>query len=235
MVRKQPAQILIVDDEPGIIRPLQAALEAAGFKTAATTEGRRALEIVENETPDLMVLDIIMPEMDGFEVCRRIRQWSDMPIIMLSARQSEADKVECLNLGSDDYITKPFGTKELVARVHAVLRRSAGPDTVPPLRSFTCDNMTIDFRKRQVSVRGKVVRLTPIEYRLLQEMTLNAGEVLTFSYLLKNVWGPEYGQEKEYLRVYIGHLRSKLELDPSQPRHILTVPYVGYRFQQSPE
>lgn len=227
-------RILIVDDEPGVITTLKVALEANGFKTMTALNGNEALKIMDRELPDLMILDIIMPEMDGFEVCRRVRHQSQIPIIMLSARQSNEDKVHCLNLGSDDYISKPFSMSELIARVKAALRRTSefGVAIVEPL--FTCSNISIDFAQRKMTVDGNGVNLTPTEYSLLRELVLNKDKVLTHSQLLKRVWGPEYGQEKEYLRVFIQRLRSKLEHDPSQPKHIITLPGIGYKFQ-SPE
>ncbi|GAH26449.1 unnamed protein product, partial [marine sediment metagenome] len=224
-------RILVVDDEPGVIRALQASLEANGFEILTATDGSEALEVIDKELPDLLILDIIMPKMDGFEVCRRVRQRSEIPIIMLSARQSEEDKVQCLNLGSDDYISKPFSMNEVVARVKAVLRRTTRIDTTSAQPSFTCGSLTIDFAKRRVTIAGNEVRLTPTEFSLLQELTLNADKVLTHTHLLKTVWGPEYGQEREYLRVFVGRLRAKLEPNPLDPKYIVTVPGVGYKFQ----
>lgn len=231
MSKMHRPRILVVDDEPGIVRALQASLEANGFETLTATDGSEALEAIDKELPDLLILDIIMPKMDGFEVCRRVRQLSEIPIIMLSARKSEEDKVRCLNLGSDDYISKPFSMNELVARVKAVLRRTTRIGTTSAQPSFICGSLTIDFTKRQVTIAGNEVRLTPTEFRLLQELTLNADKVLTHTHLLKTVWGPEYGQEREYLRVFIGRLRAKLEPTPLDPKHIVTVPGIGYKFQ----
>ena len=224
-------RILIVDDELAIIKLLRANLEANGFETMATMDGAEALEAIEREAPDLVILDILMPKMDGFEVCRRLREWSQVPIIMLSARGDEKDKVRCLGLGADDYITKPFGISELLARVRAVLRRTEAAAAAPSKPSFTSGDIKINFVERRVTVAGNEVRLTPTEYSLLQELVLNVGKVLTYSHLLKRVWGPEYGQEREYLRVFIGRLRAKLEASPTTPRYISTVPGVGYRFQ----
>ena len=231
MSRIRRPRILVVDDEPGIIRALQTSLEANGFETLAATNGSEALEAIDEELPDLLILDIIMPKMDGFEVCRRVRQLSEIPIIMLSARKSEEDKVRCLNLGSDDYISKPFNMNELVARVKAVLRRTTRIGTTSAQSSFTCGSLTIDFAKRRVTIAGNEVRLTPTEFSLLQELTLNADKVLTHTHLLKTVWGPEYGQEREYLRVFAGRLRAKLEPNPLDPKYIVNVPGVGYKFQ----
>jgi len=226
-------RILVVDDELSIIKFLRANLEAKGYEVLTAMDGAEALRIIEMELPDLVILDIMMPKMDGFEVCRRLREWSQIPIIMLSARGDEQDKVKCLDLGADDYITKPFGASELTARVSAVLRRTkkTTPTTIQPF--FTCGDLKIDFGKRQVTVAGREVKLTPTEYALLQELTLNAGKVLTHTHLLSKVWGPEYQEEREYLHVFIRRLRSKLEPDPTSPSYILTVPGIGYQFQNS--
>jgi two-component system KDP operon response regulator KdpE len=224
-------RILIVDDELAIIKFVRANLEADGFETLAAIDGVEALDTVEKELPDLLVLDIMMPKMDGFEVCRQLREWSQMPIIMLSARGDEEDKVKCLNLGADDYISKPFGVSELTARVRAVLRRTNALDITPAQPFFTEGILSFDFVKRRVTVAGNEVRLTPTEYTLLKELVLNAGKVLTYTQLLNRVWGPEYGEEREYLHVFIGRLRAKLEPDPTHPIHIVTVPAVGYKFQ----
>jgi len=224
-------RILIVDDELALIKLLRANLEANGFGVIAVRDGAEALEAIEREEPDLVVLDILMPRIDGFEVCRRLREWSQVPIIMLSARGGEEDKVKCLGLGADDYITKPFGISELIARVKSVLRRTGASDTTPTQPSFASGDLEINFVERRVTVAGNEVRLTPTEYSLLRELALNVGKVFTHSDLLKKVWGPEYGLEREYLRVFIGRLRAKLEPDPANPRYISTVPGVGYRFQ----
>jgi len=225
--------ILIVDDEPAIIRFLRGTLDANGFKPLVATDGTEALEMIERELPDLVVLDIMMPRMGGVEVCKRIREWSPMPVIMLSGRGDEEGKVECLNLGADDYITKPFGVSELLARIRAVLRRSDAAGTVVSQPTFTSGNLSINFAERRVTVNGNQVRLTPTEYSLLQELVLNAGKVFTHSQLLKRVWGQEYEMEREYLRVFIGRLRTKLEADPANPRYIITIPGVGYKFRDT--
>jgi len=225
--------ILIVDDEPAIIRFLRGTLDANGFKPLVATDGTEALEMIERELPDLVVLDIMMPRMGGVEVCKRIREWSPMPVIMLSGRGDEEGKVECLNLGADDYITKPFGVSELLARIRAVLRRSDAAGTVVSQPTFTSGNLSINFAERRVTVNGNQVRLTPTEYSLLQELVLNTGKVFTHSQLLKRVWGQEYEMEREYLRVFIGRLRTKLEADPANPRYIITIPGVGYKFRDT--
>jgi two-component system KDP operon response regulator KdpE len=229
MMRK--TRILAADDEVSIRRLLKAKLEDKGYEVFTAADGAEALEKVALELPDLVILDIKMPHMDGFETCRQLRQWSPIPIIMLSARGDEIDKVNCLDLGADDYITKPFGTSELEARVKAVLRRHGANGTASSRPSFTGGDLNISFVKRQVTVAGKAVRLTPIEYNLLQELALNAGKPLTYAYLLQKVWGTEYHNETEYLHVFIGHLRKKLNVNSADHEYILTIPGVGYQFK----
>ena len=224
-------RILVVDDELSIIKFLRANLEANGYEVLTTMDGVEALQTFEMELPDLVILDIMMPKMDGFEVCRRLREWSQTPIIMLSARGDVSDKVKCLDLGADDYITKPFGASELIARVRAVLRRTGAATTIPTQPSFACGDIKISFAQRKVTVAGNEVKLTPTEYSLLQELVLNAGKLLTHTYLLNKVWGPEYREEREYLHVFVRRLRAKLEPDPANPRYIMTVPGVGYQFK----
>jgi len=224
-------RILIVDDELSIIKFLRANLKAENYETLTAMDGAEALQITEMELPDLVILDIMMPKMDGFEVCRRLREWSQIPIIMLSARGDESDKVKCLDLGADDYITKPFGASELIARVKAVLRRTEAAGTIPTQPSFTTGDLEINFAKRQVTVAGEEVKLTATEFSLLQELVLNAGKVLTHTHLLNKVWGLEYREERQYLHVFIRRLRTKLEPDPTNPKYIITVPGVGYQFK----
>ena len=224
-------RVLIVDDELTIIKLLRANLEANGYETLAAMDGAEALQEVERELPDLVILDIMMPKTDGFEVCRRLREWSQVPIIMLSARGDLIDKVKCLDLGADDYLSKPFGIEELLARVRAVLRRTEAVGTMPTQASFTSGELQINFAARQVTIAGDEIRLTPTEYSLLQELVLTRGRILTHRMLLNKVWGPEYGDEREYLHVFIGRLRKVLEPDLEHPRYIMTVPGVGYKFQ----
>jgi len=226
-------RILVVDDELSIIKFLRANLEARGYEVLAAMDGAEALQTIEMELPDLVILDIMMPKMDGFEVCRRVREWSQIPVIMLSARGDESDKVKCLDLGADDYITKPFGKGELIARVRAVLRRSETAATIPTQPSFTSGDLQISFAQRRVTVAGKEVKLTPTEYSLLQEFVLNVGKVLTHTYLLNKVWGSEYREDTQYLHVFVRRLRAKLEPDPTNPRYIVTVPGVGYQFKDA--
>jgi len=223
-------RILIVDDEVSILKFLRSNLEDKGYAVISAANGEEALNTIERELPDLIVLDVMMPKMDGFEVCRRLREWSQIPIIMLSARSDEKDKVKCLDLGADDYIVKPFGASELMARVSAVLRRTKTADISPVRSSIASGDLAINFAKRQITRAGAEVKLTPTEYALLQELAVNSGKVLTHTHLLNKVWGPEYRDEREYLHVFVRRLRSKLEPDPNNPIYILTVSGVGYQF-----
>ncbi len=223
-----------MDDELGIIKLLRANLEFEGFKVTAAIDGTEALRLLEMELPDLVILDITMPTMDGFEILEKIREWSSVPVIMLSARSNEDDKVRSLDLGADDYITKPFGKNELLARIRAVMRRVHKTVIETTRPSISGGNLEIDISKRRVTVANKEIRLTPTEYNLLLELAQNEGKVLTHMHLLGNVWGPEYLEEKEYLHVFISRLRNKVETDPVSPCHILTVPGIGYQFNRLP-
>ena len=221
-------RILVVDDDPAILRLLCTNLKARGYEVATATDGEESLEAVESDFVDLIILDIMMPKVDGVEVCRRIREWSNIPIIMLSARGDEKAKVKCLDLGADDYLTKPFGIAELMARVKTAFRHRGDPTVAPTQSTFTCGDLEINFAMRRVTINGKEITLTPTEYALLQHLAVNADKVLTHNMLLQSVWGNEYSSEKEYLRVFIGRLRRKLEPDPKKPRYIQTIPGVGY-------
>ncbi len=223
-------RILIVDDDPAIRKLLNANLRAAGYEVEQAGDGAEALQKFEMNLPGLVILDIMMPRLDGAEVCRRLREWSQVPIIMLSARGDPEDKVICLNLGADDYITKPFGVNELLARVSAVLRRSQAVRETPALPELKVDDLVVNFAERRVTRGGRVLRLTPTEYNLLRELALNANKVLTHRELLNRVWGPEYGEEREYLHVFIGRLRQELGEDRAHG-FIVTVPGVGYQFR----
>jgi len=225
--------ILIVEDELGMAKFIRANLEANGFDTVVAMDGAEALQAMERDSPGFVILDIMIPKMDGFEVLRRIREWSQIPIIMLSARRDEKDKVKCLELGADDYIPKPFGVDELLARVRAVLRRTSPVDTTVTPHLFKGGYLTIDFVRRQVIHAGSEVELTPTEYSLLRELALNEGKVLSHADLLRRVWGTEYGGEREYLRVFINRLRAKLKSGRADIRYIASVRNVGYRFQAS--
>lgn len=223
--------ILVVDDEIGILKFLRANLEDNGYDVLTAMDGAEAIATFEMNMPNLVILDITMPKMDGFEVCRRIREWSQVPIIVLSARLDGKDKVGLLEQGADDYITKPFDADELIARVSAVLRRSEPVSSAQAKPAVAIGDLEINFAQRRVDLAGEEVQLTPKEYNLLQELILNAGKVLTHSHLLKNVWGPEYGDEINYLHTFIGRIRCKLEPNSSEPMYIITVPGIGYRFR----
>jgi two-component system KDP operon response regulator KdpE len=223
-------RILIVDDDPAMIKLLRVNLETRGYAVAAAPDGDEALHALEKYAPDLVILDIMMPGIDGYEVCQRMREWTEIPIIMLTALSQTKNKVEGLEIGADDYMTKPFTIDELIARVRALLRRSKTDNTTPLLSSFRRGDLKVDFSKRLVTIAGSEIRLTPTEYNLLQELVLNADRVLTNSHLLSKVWGSEYGQEKEYLRVYISRLRAKLKSGSQSKFYIATIPGVGYKF-----
>ena len=224
----QEKHILVVDDEPGIQDFIRHNLELRSFKVSLASNGLEALALFDQGNFILVILDIMMPKMDGLEVCRRIRQTSTVPIIVLTALGEEADKIAALDQGADDYLTKPFAVGELLARIKAVLRRSHWFDTPasPGVQRF--GNLEIDFEQRRVWREGDLVKLSPTEFNLLQELALHPGKVFTHESLLRRVWGSEYHTESEYLRVYIGRLRRKLETDPSRPVHILTEPGTGY-------
>lgn len=221
-------KVLVVDDEPRIRMFIRANLEARGYEVYLAQDGTEAVEMAGRVDPDVIVLDVNMPRMDGIEACRRIREWADMPIIILSVREDEKDKVKALDEGADDYVTKPFGIEELLARIRVALRHSAGAAPATPL--FTAGDLEVDFSKRVVKRQGQIVKLTRTEYELLAYLVSHHGKVLTHKELLRNVWGPEYGEESEYVRVFIRQLRSKIEDDPSNPKFIVTEPRIGYRF-----
>ena len=226
------ASILIVDDEPQIRRVLRATLSSQGYTVAEARSGDEALEQIRGQRPDLILLDVNMSSRSGFEVCREIRGSSDIPIIMLTVRNSERDKVQALDAGADDYVVKPFGSEELMARIRAALRRAAPVESQPP---FISNDLKVDFEKRSVLVRGQPVRLTPKEFELLHHLVINRGKAQAHRRILQAVWGPDYGEETEYLRVFINQLRKKIEPDPRHPRYIHTEPWIGYRFDPPEE
>lgn len=221
-------KILVADDEPKIRMFIRANLEARGYEVHLAQDGAEAVEIAGRVLPDIIVLDVNMPNMDGIEACRRIREWANMPIIILSVRGDEKDKVRALDEGADDYVTKPFGIEELLARIRAALRHTSGITTATPV--FTVGDIEVDMSNRLVKRKGQVIKLTGTEYQLLTYLVSNVGKVLTHKELLHNVWGTEYGEESEYVRVFIGQLRRKIEDDPSNPHFIVTEPRIGYRF-----
>ncbi|MBM2824554.1 MAG: DNA-binding response regulator [Dehalococcoidales bacterium] len=228
MVKK--SSLLVVDDDPQLIRLLRANLESSGYRVLSAMDGPTALELIDRERPDLLVLDIMLPGIDGYELCRRVREFSDVPIIMLTAKVEDVDKVKGLKLGADDYMAKPFNVQELLARIEAVLRRAGAAEETKTLPAFTCEDITVDFVRRRVVVRGQEVSLTLTEYKLLSQLVSNAGRVMLHGELLARVWGAEYQDELEYLRAYISHLRQKIEPNPHQPRYILAKPGIGYMF-----
>lgn len=223
-----PATILVVDDEPQIRRVMRMTLSGSGYVVIEARSGEEALEVLFPEHPDLILLDINMPGMGGLETCREIRNRSDVAVIMLTVRNSEKDKVRALDAGADDYVVKPFGMEELLARIRAALRRASPAE---PLPAFESPELQIDFERRKTTVKGKPVRLTPKEFDLLRHLVASAGKPISHRRLLQAVWGPDYGSETEYLRVFINQLRKKIEPDPSHPRYIHTDPWVGYRFE----
>jgi two-component system, OmpR family, KDP operon response regulator KdpE len=222
--------VLVVDDEPRMVNFIRLNLELEGMRVATATNGREAVEAARDDMPDLILMDVMMPTMDGFEALRRLRQFSPVPVLMLTAKDDEEDRVKGLELGADDYIGKPFSQRELVSRIRAVLRRHYTAPPVPQTTVVVDDRLTIDFARREVLVNGERVNLRPTEYRLLYHLVQNAGYVQTHEMLLTKVWGPEYRDESHYLRLYVTYLRQKIEADPANPKYILTERGVGYRF-----
>jgi two-component system KDP operon response regulator KdpE len=223
-------KILVVDDEPQIRRTLRAALTPQGYAVTDAASGEAALDLLPAAAPDLILLDLNMPGMGGLAACRRIRDRSDASIIVLTVRGGENDKVAVLDAGADDYVTKPFSTPELLARIRAALRRAPGN----PLPRLDLGDVLIDFATRRVRLGHKELRLTPKEYDLLHYLVANANQVVPHRKLLQAVWGPEYGDESEYLRVFVNQLRKKIEPDPAHPKYLLTEPWAGYCFRMPP-
>ncbi len=221
-------RVLVVDDERPIRRFLRTSLEVHGYDIFEAADGLDALAAVVNHRPDLVILDLGLPELDGVEVTRRLREWTQIPIIVLSVRDQEADKIAALDAGADDYLTKPFGIGELLARMRVALRRTSTPGVEPV---FTTGDLTVDLGRRLVMAGGQVVQLTPTEYDLLRVLVTHAGKVLTHHHLMRQVWGVGYDDEVHILRVNISNLRRKIEPDPSRPTYIVTEPGVGYRLR----
>jgi two-component system KDP operon response regulator KdpE len=221
-------RVLVVDDEPHIVRGLKIILRTAGYAVEAAGSKADALASLASRPPDALVLDLVLPDGQGVEVCREVRRWSGLPIVVLSAVGDEREKVRALDAGADDYVTKPFGTDELLARLRAVLRRSADAGGTSVL---TIGELTIDLADRRIHRAGREVHLTPIEFDLVRVLAQHQGRLVTHRMLLHEVWGPEYGSETHYLRVHFAHIRAKLEADPSRPRYLVTEPGIGYRLR----
>jgi two-component system KDP operon response regulator KdpE len=224
-------RVLVVEDEPQIVRALVINLKARHYEVDAAYDGASALELAAARHPDVVLLDLGLPDMDGTEVIRGLRGWTKVPIIILSARQNSDEKVQALDAGADDYVTKPFGMDELFARLRAAVRRGAPDGSETENATVTTASFTVDLAAKRVSRDGKDIRLTPTEWHLLEVLVRNSGRLVSQKQLLQEVWGPAYGTESNYLRVYMAQLRRKLEVDPSAPRHFVTEPGMGYRFE----
>ncbi|MGW3357577.1 response regulator [Streptomyces bungoensis] len=226
-------RVLVVDDEPQIVRALVINLKARHYEVDSAPDGRTALELAASRHPDVVVLDLGLPDMDGVDVIRGLRGWTRVPILVLSARHSSDEKVQALDAGADDYVTKPFGMDELLARLRAAVRRAepAGPGE-DDVTSVETEAFTVDLAAKKVNRGGRDVRLTPTEWHLLEVLVRNTGRLVGQRQLLQEVWGPSYGTETNYLRVYMAQLRRKLETDPAHPRHFITEPGMGYRFER---
>jgi two-component system KDP operon response regulator KdpE len=222
------SRVLVVDDDPRLQRTLSIALRAHSHEVLTAADGRTALQVAAEDEPDVVILDLGLPDLDGTEVLSRLRQTSAVPVIVLSARHESEDKVEALDLGADDFVTKPFGVEELLARVRAAVRR--GGDLGRSLGVLENDHFRLDFSERRARVDGADVRFTPTEWRVLETLCREPGHLVSQQDLLRSVWGPSYGRESNYLRVYANQLRRKLEPDPAHPQHLLTEPGLGYRF-----
>jgi DNA-binding response OmpR family regulator len=227
------ARVLIVDDDPAIRKFIRANLEARDYEVLLAPDGEAALTLLEKEKPDLIILDIMMPNIDGFEVCRRVREWSQVPIIMLSARDGEMDKVKCLDCGADDYLTKPFSLKELLSRIAAVLRRSKSDNSESIQSKFQYGDLEVDFSRNTVSVKGVNINLTACEFKILNYLAQNAGRIITPNQILQKVWGEEYFGDLRILQVNICRLRRKLNDDAKNPVYIQTKPGIGYTIPKS--
>jgi len=223
--------ILLIEDEPQMRRFLRITLQSHGYRLAEAATGQEGITEVATRNPDVVLLDLGLPDLDGIEVVRGLRGWSEVPIIVLSAREQEQDKIKALDAGADDYLTKPFGAGELLARIRVALRHKAVLQAGQKESIFVLDNLRVDLAKREVFLNDREVHLTPIEYRLLTVLIKYAGKVVTHTQLLKEVWGPPYANQTQYLRVYMGQLRHKLEADPTRPRFLTNEPGVGYRLK----
>lgn len=227
-------RVLVVDDEARIINFLSSKLRASNYEVLTASNGAEALEQVQAQEPDLVVLDIMLPGKDGFETLKELRAFSSVPVIILSAKGTNVDKIRGLGLGADDYLSKPFSPDELIARIEAVRRRMAPHEKRKAHEQLSLGDVTVDFKKRLVIVRGEEIRLTPIEWRLLSELTQNAGSLMLYSDLLARVWGPEYRNDVQILRTWISRLREKIEIEPDNPQLIHTIPKTGYMIDLPP-
>jgi two-component system, OmpR family, KDP operon response regulator KdpE len=225
-------RVLVIDDEPQILRALRTSLQARGYDVVTAPNAETGLDTLATTEMDLVIMDLGLPGIDGVEATRRIRSWSEIPIIVLSVRDAHADKVSALDAGADDYVTKPFAIEEVLARIRAVARRTRPAQTSEPTLSF--GDLEVDLAKRRVRLAGEAVHLTPTEYALLEAFVTNPGKLLTHRWLLQRVWGTGYANESHYLRVFVAGLRKKLEAEPQRPRRILTEPGVGYRWAEDP-
>ncbi len=223
--------ILLIEDEPQMKRFLRIILQGQGYRLAEVEKGSEGLTQAATLKPDLILLDLGLPDIDGLEVTRRLREWSDVPVIVISARGQEMDKIKTLDAGADDYLTKPFGAGELLARIRVALRHRTVQQSGEKESVFEAGDLKVDLLKRHVFVQGKEIHLTPLEYKLLAVLIRNAGKVVTHSHLLKEVWGPDFIQETQYVRVYMAQLRHKLETDPAWPKLLINEPGVGYRLK----
>ncbi|HEY9712277.1 MAG TPA: response regulator [Chroococcales cyanobacterium] len=224
-------KILAIEDEPEIRRFLRVTLTEHGYDVYLAADGESGLALCAEENPDIVILDLGLPDIDGNDVVQRIREWSTVPVIILSVRGQESDKVNALDNGADDYLTKPFGVEELLARIRVSIRKSSRSQENRNDPLFCSGNLKVDMRLRTVTVNDEEVHLTPIEYKLLHELIKHAGAIVTQQTLLRNVWGPGYAKEGHYVRVYMANLRRKLEEDPAQPKYLITEPGVGYRLR----
>jgi two-component system, OmpR family, KDP operon response regulator KdpE len=227
-------QILVVDDDPLVVRLLRLHLDKAGYRVRSAATGQQAIDDSVEELPNLVILDVMLPDLDGYEVCRQLREFSLVPVILLTAKGEQVDKLRGFELGADDYLTKPFAPQELLARVRAVLRRSQQAAEPTSRALLHCGDIVVDLVRRRVTVRGEPVKLTPTEFRLLEQLAVNAGKVLPHAQLLTQVWGSEYRDDRDYLWAYVRRLRLKLEANPDQPVHIRSEAGFGYLMDCSP-
>ncbi len=228
-------RILVADRDPSIIRLVRANLEPRDYETIAATDGHEVLQVVKMDQPDMLLMEMVLPGIDGLELCSRIRRQYFMPIVVFGENGNEENKFRCFERGADDYLSKPFSTEELLARIRAIRRRTEPFDFVQGPQAVVSGDLQIEFSNRKVTLFDREISLTPTEFDILRELAVNHDKVVTHSFLLRKIWGPEYGNEREYLRVFIGRLRKKIEPDPRKPHYIRTLPWIGYKFTANPE